>query len=490
MVRGVRQNLRPAIAAAAAMAAVALLAGCSDPVEGTAQTGGEVAGLPVTHFESGPKEGVEDADLKVENGDGGDMDQLAVNSLADLGEFWGEQLKSRFGEEFKPASRLVSYDAEGTPIKVCNASTEGMVNAFYCPLDHSIAWDRGTLLPMLTKQFGPMGPVTVLAHEMGHAVQFQLGKKSNVDQSTPTIVTEQQADCYAGGFFRWVAEGHSEHFRLSTGDGLNRILGAMFMLRDPSGYDFTEQQAHGTAFDRVFAFQAGFTQGVQRCAKMDEREIQERITERAFHPDDENQGNVKVDEPVDGEKPLDLLKKSLDKAFEETGAQPPEFSEGGSECPSGTSTDPVSYCEGDNTVALDIPKLNELATPPARGDRGMSGDSGIGDFAAFGEIASRYAVSVQEAAGADLESANAGLRTACLTGSWAGYASARDDSGPRKQLLLSSGDLDEAIAEMLSPRSLIAADAEGKTNAPGFAMVEAFRTGYADGTGSCTEKYR
>ena len=88
---------------------------------------------------------------------------------------------------------------------------------------------------MLTDMFGPMSVVGVLAHEMGHAVQFRLGEKSNMNQTTPTIVREQQADCYMGNFMRWVAEGKSKHFQLNTGEGLNDILATVFFIRDPAG---------------------------------------------------------------------------------------------------------------------------------------------------------------------------------------------------------------------------------------------------------------
>ena len=59
-------------------------------------------------------------------------------------------------------------------------------------------------------------------------------------------------------------------------------------------------------------------------------------------------------------------------------------------------------------VALDRP-----AGPTA-------GEGGIGDFAAFAVIASRFALSIQQATGFKLDDQAAGQRTACLTGAWAG----------------------------------------------------------------------
>jgi len=57
-------------------------------------------------------------------------------------------------------------------------------------------------------------------------------------------------------------------------------------------------------------------------------------------------------------------------------------------------------------------------------------------------------------------------------------------------LQLSPGDLDEAVAEMLTGSSLIAADVNGRTVPSGFARVEAFRDGFTStGPAICTSKY-
>src|SRR3954454_2598291 len=141
-----------------------------------------------------------------------------------------------------------------------------------------------------------MSVVTVLAHETGHAVQFKLGAKSGITQATKTIVKEQQADCYAGAFFRWIADGKSKRFQISTGEGLNRIMATMFFIRDPVGTDANKPGAHGLAWDRVYAFQAGFGDGPKRCAKIDQAEIDSRIKEQDYAEDDKLRGNVPIDD--------------------------------------------------------------------------------------------------------------------------------------------------------------------------------------------------
>jgi predicted metalloprotease len=485
MARGGR-GFGVALALVAAMGMVAQLGGCAGKqVAGTPRAVGQidtknVGGKPVTNGPSGPREGVPDADLKYDNGDGGEMDKLAVNAVSDIYDYWGEQLPANFdGQKFEPLKRLVSYDSDGTAMKVCGTSTAGLVNAFYCGQDDSISWDRGVLLPLLDKQFGKMSVVTVLAHEMGHAIQFRLGEKSNMSQSTPTIVKEQQADCYAGNFFRYVADGKSKHFTINTGEGLNKILATMFFIRDPAGLSANTRGAHGLAFDRVFAFQEGYSNGPKRCASMNPDEINRRITEKKRSVDDERtQGQADITDS----RTFTAFKEGLDEAFKDNGANPPQIKDNGSRCAKGDSTSPAAYCPDDNVVAIDLAKLAKIAAPPKRNETPGADGVGIGDFAAFAEIASRYTLAIQKSIGASIEGEDAGLRTACLTGAWTGYV----DKPPAK-LRLAVGDLDEAVAELLQDNSLIAADVKGNKTEVGFARVEAFRVGYMEGSSKCTE---
>ncbi|WP_231949645.1 neutral zinc metallopeptidase [Alloactinosynnema sp. L-07] len=482
---------------AATLAAAAMLAtqlgACGKTITGTPRAVGDIdagtaAGIPIDNSKpSGPKQGVPDGSLNVENADNGEMDKLAINALSDVYDYWAEQMPAEFdGQKFEPLKRLVSYDSNGTAMKICNASTAKSVNAFYCSLDDSVSWDRGVLLPMLNKQFGPMSVVAVLAHEMGHAVQFRLGKKSNISQATPTIVKEQQADCYTGAFFRHVAEGKSKHFEINVGKGLNQVLATMFFIRDPAGLSANKQGAHGLAFDRVFAFQAGFTEGPRRCAKMDPDEINSRIAEKERNTQDEQAGGQA---DVTDKKNLGLLRKSLDEAFKRTGAAPPEIKDNGAKCADGSSTPPATYCAEENIVSIDLGALKKIATPPKRGQEPGEDGNGIGDFAAFAEIASRYSLAIQKSVGVSLEGEKTGLRTACLTGAWSAFTVDKVPSDGDGGLHIAVGDLDEAVAELLQDTSLIAADVKGVQIPSGFARVEAFRVGYFDGDKGCATQF-
>lgn len=483
---------RVGLTLAAVAVMVAQIGGCSgETVAGTPSPMGDIdttdaGGVPATDGPSGPRDGVEAAPLEVENTDGGEIDRVATDAVADLYDFWHEQLPKHFNEEFEELQRLLSYDSTKDKIEICGTTTFELVNAFYCggAGEDVIAWDRGVLLPELAKDFTEMSVVGVLAHEMGHAVQFRLGDKSNMSQSTPTIVREQQADCYMGNFMRYVVDGESKHFELNTGDGLNAILATLFFIRDPAGFDHRTEGAHGLAFDRVYAFQEGFRNDPKRCAKMDPEEIDDRIAEKERTEKDEDvEGQVDVTD----EEIQQLLEKSLNEAFQDNGAEQPEIRYDGAKCDDGKATSPVAYCPDENVVAVDLEKLSKIATPLAEGEQPGEEGAGIGDFAAFAEIVSRYTLSIQKSVGARLDDEEASLRTACLTGAWAGYSDQEPTDGEGKKLRLAVGDLDEAVAELLQENSLVAADVNGKQVKSGFARVEAFRRGYMEGSGRCTE---
>ncbi|MER6796295.1 neutral zinc metallopeptidase, partial [Amycolatopsis mediterranei] len=390
---------RRALVALLAVAAVAV-SGCagkggSGPIEDTGA--GAVAGLPVTHFESGLKPDAPTPSLNVRNARGGEDDKLATAAIDDVQTYWGEMLPSNFGKQFEPVKSLLSYDAQTDTEKTGCGSVKKLVNAFYCPVDDSVAWDRGVLLPMLRQRFGPMSVVVVLAHEFGHAVQYRLGDKAGIAENTPTVVKEQQADCFAGGYFRWVAEDKSKYYRVSTSEGLNQVMASMFLIRDQAGTSAADKGAHGTAFDRTFAFQAGFEKGPKECAAMTAANVKARLTERPFDKGDQGKGDAKFTAQT-----VALLKKSLDEAFKGAGVAAPEISDGGS-C---QTTPPASYCPADNTVSIDLAKLAQLAQPIDR-DAEMKGEDpgGMGDFAAFSEVAARYALGIQKGVGASIDNA-------------------------------------------------------------------------------------
>jgi hypothetical protein len=126
-----------------------------------------VAGLPITDGPNGLRDNAEQTDLDVRGGDGGEIDDLMTAALADLQAYWEQAFEPAFKTDFKTGLSFVSWDAESPQsrsVLFCNESTFGQVNAAFCPTRDEIGWDRGVLMPALSDAFGPMAPVTVIAH--------------------------------------------------------------------------------------------------------------------------------------------------------------------------------------------------------------------------------------------------------------------------------------------------------------------------------------
>ncbi|MFI2283009.1 metallopeptidase [Nocardia beijingensis] len=476
------RNRRFGVAVLAVIAA--LSAGCaqgandsaSQQVSPPADTW-ELAGSMTASGPNGPRKGVPDAPLTAENGDGGAVDKLALNTIADVQDFWTTEYPEHFPGTFKPVTRFISWDAKAPrtqSVKFCKSDTYQVVNAAYCGGDHTIGWDRGVLLPKLVQKYGEMAVVMVLAHEYGHAIQ---GQARLAGLLTPPLVQEQQADCLAGVFLRHVAEGDSAHFTLNTTDGLNAVLGATVAVRDRDPND--PDSVHGSAFERVTAVQIGYTDGADGCKKITRKEIAQR---RGNLPTTFEPGEEQAQLPVDTAA-LTSLSTALTKIFPVTRTPQFDYSGVGRGCSDGAATRPVSYCPSANRIGTDVPAL-------ARRGGTMADDDPLsavvdGDYNAFVVFVSRYVLAVQQDRKLSLTGAEtAGLRTACLSG----VVTTRL-SEPGSDPHLSAGDLDEAVSGLLAD-GLAAADVNGKVVPSGYQRLEAFRTGVLDGESACLAKFR
>jgi predicted metalloprotease len=460
--------------AIAMLACVGLVGGCSRAISGTpapmpAASATEVAGMRATDGPAGLRPGTTDATLPVDNTDHGDVDRLAVDAVSDLDEYWRQAFPQSFGgRPFPDLRRLVSYDSGARGIPLCNASSAGQVTAFYCPADDSLDWDRARFLPMLSRGFGSMAAVAALAHAMGHAVEQ---RAATVPPGAPAIVAEQQADCFTGAFLRSVADSRSSHFQLSTGNGLSQVMGGLSFVRDAAPGNSPGDDAHGSALDRITAFEQGFTNGSPKsCAEMDANTVEQRTGQSHFWT------AAPAEAPPVTAGNLDVVESSLQDVFRSTAAPVPKITTSPGGCASVRPTVPASYCPDTNTLSLDVLQLQKVAAQEREGS-----------FAAYADVASRYALSVENAAGLSIGDQNASLRTGCLVGAWSGVlvdqplGGRNRASGPR----IAPDDIDAMVAELLGPRGLVAANVAGASVPAGFARVDAFRTGFGQGITGC-----
>ena len=421
-----------------------------------------------------PPADVSDGDLAVVGTDGGTVDQLATNALADLNAFWTEQLPDVFGTRFEPLTGgFFSVDPDDVdpatyPDGVgCGTDPRDVEdNAFYCQSEgtahsDSISWDR-VFLAQLADESGRFLPALVMAHEFGHAIQARVGYPGS------SILTETQADCLAGAWTAWVAAGEAEHTHIRQSE-LDQVLGGYLQLRDPVGTGQRNEQAHGSFFDRVSAFQEGFDGGAKSCRDdfgRDRPFTQQQATDADFANG--------VDAPYPDVQ--DLAAASLPafwtRAFDEVlggSFQAPDlvpFSGDPPGCAGGDDLDLVA-CPGEGVVGYDE---QDLARPLY---------DEIGDFAVLTAVSVPYALVARSQLGLSVDDEDAQRSAVCLTG-W--YAAAVAD-GELSGITISPGDVDESVQFLLTragdPAVLPDVDLSG------FELVDLFRSGFLEGASAC-----
>ncbi|GJF09963.1 peptidase [Mycolicibacterium cyprinidarum] len=437
-----------------------------------------VAGLPATDGPSGPLVPEPSAVGRVRNTDDGQIDRSALLAIEDIEEFWQVNYPPSLPGDFAAVSELVSVDPDEPRPKVCGKDPDLFAfNAAYCRRQNVIVWDRVELLPVAEKYFGDLSINALLAHEYGHAIQNASGL---VNEDTDVLVREQQADCFTGVYLRWVAEGSSPRFAMNTTDALDKVLAGAIAIRDRPP-DFTlfgllpGGATHGTALDRVSAFQQGFDLGADSCGTIDAHEIQERrgddIPAALFDP-----ASPHSDMAIT-EQTLSMLIAVLNDTF--APARPPTLRTGGSSCGSG----PALYCANTNTIDVDLAGLEQLGTPASESQRVLL----QGDNSAISAVASRYMLAVQNERELAIDGPTAAMRTACLTG--VAQSKLADPAVSDDQLVLGAGDLDEAVSGLLT-NGIAASDAQGVAVPSGFTRILAFRLGLSSDVERCFRQFR
>jgi predicted metalloprotease len=169
----------------------------------------------------------------------------------------------------------------GGGVRTACGSASSAVGPFYCPGDQKVYLDVGFFDEMRTRfhAASDFARAYVIAHEVGHHVQEQLGVFDKVAQARQrgarmegadglSVRQELQADCYAGV---WANSGQQRNQWLQPGDVESALAAATAI-----GDDALQQQAqgrvvpdsftHGTSAQRVKWFNTGFKSGdMKQC---------------------------------------------------------------------------------------------------------------------------------------------------------------------------------------------------------------------------------
>jgi predicted metalloprotease len=179
---------------------------------------------------------------------------------ADVDLYWARTFAAA-ERDYEHPKGIVGFDA---PIDtVCGLADPWASPAFYCPLDETIYYVIGFRQEM-TAEMGDFGWVSIIAHEWGHHVQDSLGlrglERSEETGALTYKAAELQADCLAGAYSR----DAQERGWLDPGD-LDEAEALFAYAGDPPGTPQDHLHAHGTAEERVAAFNRGFNRGYKAC---------------------------------------------------------------------------------------------------------------------------------------------------------------------------------------------------------------------------------
>lgn len=408
-------------------------------------------------------------------------------ALNDIEVWWAEQYSLLFGDAFTPLEGgiFAAYPERTKPIPGCGSPADSTyqdisdAGAFYCPEGDFMAYDDGEdgVVFQLAQEFGPSIVAVVMAHEYGHAIQARVG---TLNRDVPTVYTEQQADCFSGAWARRAWNGQAPGLPFTDAD-IELGMIALVFVRDPIGYDVLEPGGHGSAFDRIGAFQEGFYYGVEACVDLIDHPLPLQRNEFFNETDAANNGNASFG--TDPNQIIDLLNQDLSTwwpaQLAASGVTMPELKITAVTDPTTDSCgDPVSFAE---SAAIFCADTNEILFDVAHG-RELYDD--FGDFAVGYIIGRAWAEGVQVALDSPLQGETRALASDCLTGAW--IASAIQDTPgealPNHLLSVSPGDLDEAVQA-----ALVLGDPGINDNIDGsaFERVAYLRLGVLNGLPSC-----
>jgi predicted metalloprotease len=407
-------------------------------------------------------------DIKI-NGDASTaVNKIAIQAIADLQKYWADEYPKLYGGDYKPVSggffAVVPSSAKLPPCVSDAAEITG--NAFYCPDKDLVAWDSEGLLPDLQRKFGDFVIPIVLAHEWGHAIQ------ARSHFTARTVTQELQADCFAGGWAKHAQD--SGQYKVNAAQ-LDNALAGILQFRDTPGMEKTADNAHGSGFDRVSAFQDGYDNGTTACkAYRDDNPV---VVELPFQ-------NAE-DEAAGGDMPYDAMVNDVPYDIEDYWAHVyPELTNGEAWVPvkglepfdpsnppmcGNTRADGYAlfYCVPDDYIGWENDALHTVYDQ-------------AGDYAVATLLATQFGLAAMTRANDKSDDKTQSLRGDCFAGAYTASVLLQN----RKETSsfgISPGDLDEAISALLVFRG----DGDVERQGAGFERIRHYRNGVLNGAGAC-----
>lgn len=199
------------------------------------------------------------------------MGRFVSAVVAQTEDVWGEILPAQKGIKYTPP-KLVIFD--GRTSSACGQAQSAM-GPFYCPVDQKIYLDTSFFNDM-KRRLGGGGDFAyayVIAHEVGHHVENQLGilaraqraqqQGTKIDANRISVRVELMADCFAGV---WAANTDRKWQILEKGDiekAINtaQAIGDDRLQQAARGSVVPDSFTHGSSAQRVEWLQRGLQSG-------------------------------------------------------------------------------------------------------------------------------------------------------------------------------------------------------------------------------------
>ncbi|HLQ19260.1 MAG TPA: neutral zinc metallopeptidase [Tabrizicola sp.] len=191
--------------------------------------------------------------------------------LADTEEIWTRVFQQQLGEAYRPATLVLFKEATRS---ACGGASEA-TGPFYCPVDRKVYLDTA-FFTTLHRQLGASGDFAaayVVAHEIGHHVQNELGILSKANEIRAQVSQEEsnaisvrielQADCLSGIWAREAAQnlGTVERGDLEEAVNAARQIGDDTLQRNAGQRPMPHTFTHGTSEQRSRWFMIGLQSG-------------------------------------------------------------------------------------------------------------------------------------------------------------------------------------------------------------------------------------
>ncbi len=204
------------------------------------------------------------------------MGRFAAAILGNTEDIWKDILPKQVNKAYVPP-KMVLFSG-GTRSR-CGSASSAM-GPFYCPLDQTVYIDLSFFQEMQRKfrAGGDFAYAYVIAHEVGHHVENQLGLLARVQQRQQevgrteanqlSVRVELMADCLAGV---WAHHSEQRYKALEEGDveeamAAAEAIGDDRLQKQSQGRVVPDSFTHGSSAQRVRWFMTGLKGGqVQAC---------------------------------------------------------------------------------------------------------------------------------------------------------------------------------------------------------------------------------